>query len=65
MVFEYCFDFSDRIIIDPEEKESSILSGDMVMACNTLGEICCAQMSGGCSLEYEQVSDTVYLTGQK
>jgi len=55
----------DRIIIDPEEKESSILSGDMVMACNTLGEICCAQMSGGCSLEYEQIMQCANIASVK
>ena len=45
----------EHIIVDPEEKEESIISGKLIMAFNIHGEICCAQMSGGVSLEYEQI----------
>lgn len=44
-----------QIIVDPEEKEESIISGKLIMAFNVHGEVCCAQMSGGVSLEYEQI----------
>jgi len=45
----------DQIIVDPEEKEENIVSGKLIMAFNIHGEVCCAQMSGGVSLEYEQI----------
>lgn len=44
-----------QIIIDPEEKEESIIAGKLMMAFNMHNELCCAQMSGGVCLEYEQV----------
>jgi len=47
-----------QVIIDPEEKEESIVSGTLMMAFNIHHEICCAQMSGGVCLDYEQVSTT-------
>jgi len=45
----------EQIIIDPEEKEESIMSGKMTLAFNIHGELCCSQMSGGVALDYEQI----------
>jgi len=48
-------DNGDQIIVDPDEKEANVVSGKLIMAFNIHGEVCCAQMSGGVSLEYEQI----------
>lgn len=44
-----------QLIIDPEEKEESIISGTLMMAFNVQNEVCCVQMNGGVCLDYEQV----------
>jgi len=52
------FGFTDNganMIVDPEEKEESIICGHLIMAFNVHMEVCSAQMSGGVSLEYEQI----------
>ena len=43
------------MILDPEEKEECIISGALTIASNMHSEICCAQLSGGVSLDQEQV----------
>ncbi|XP_066927297.1 exosome complex component RRP45-like isoform X2 [Clytia hemisphaerica] len=44
-----------QLIIDPEEKEESIIDGKLMMAFNIHNEVCCVQMSGGVSVDYEQL----------
>ena len=53
--------FRQQIIIDPEEKEESIINGKLMMAFNIHNEVCCVQMNGGVCIDYEQVYH-LYLT---
>ncbi|XP_002160444.3 exosome complex component RRP45 isoform X1 [Hydra vulgaris] len=58
-------DDGEQMIIDPEEKEESILSGKLIMAFNIYGEVCCAQMSGGVSFDYEQILQCAKISSVK
>ena len=49
------FTFRQQVIIDPEEKEESIINGKLMMAFNIHNEVCCVQMNGGVCVDYEQV----------
>ena len=53
--------FRQQIIIDPEEKEESIIDGKLMMAFNIHNEVCCVQMNGGVCLDYEQVTLKMFL----
>lgn len=48
-------DNGEQVIIDPEEKEEDVISGRFTVAFNIHNEICCAQMSGGVAIDYEQI----------
>ena len=54
-----------QIIVDPEEKEEFVVEGKLMMAFNVHGEVCCAQMSGGVSLEYEQIMQCANISSIK
>ena len=56
MYYIFVFElFRQQIIIDPEEKEESIINGKLMMAFNIHNEVCCVQMNGGVCIDYEQV----------
>ncbi|XP_057312809.1 exosome complex component RRP45-like isoform X3 [Hydractinia symbiolongicarpus] len=55
----------EHVIIDPEEKEENIVSGQMTLAFNIHSEMCCAQMSGGVLLEAEQLMQCAKIASVK
>ena len=51
------FIFSQLLLVDPTDKEETIMNGRMIMAMNIHREICGAVMGGGVSLESDQVHE--------
>ena len=47
--------FRGLLLVDPTEKEESVMDGQMMIAMNIDREICAVQMNGGLSLEADQV----------
>ena len=47
--------FRDLLLVDPTDKEESVMDGQMMIAMNIDREICAVQMNGGLSLEADQV----------
>lgn len=49
------FDEGQLLLVDPTDKEETIMNGRMIMAMNIHREICGAVMGGGVSLESDQI----------
>lgn len=43
------------LLVDPTDREESVMDGQMMIAMNVDREICAVQMNGGLSLEADQV----------
>lgn len=46
---------SALLLVDPTDREESVMDGQMMIAMNIDREICAVQMNGGLSLEVDQV----------
>ena len=47
--------FRALLLVDPTDREESVMDGQMMVAMNIDREICAVQMNGGLSLEVDQV----------
>ncbi|XP_028412711.1 exosome complex component RRP45-like isoform X2 [Dendronephthya gigantea] len=59
------YDNGGLLLVDPTEREESVMDGQMMMAMNIDREICAVQMNGGLSLEAEQVLRCSQITAVK